>query len=162
MSPALRLRIAVYRVGIPVYKALLRVWRPRKLGVRVLLAAADGRIALVRHRYKGDWHLPGGGVHRREGCTAAAHRELREETGLTGVTLEGPLGVYHTTSQGFDDNVVVFRASISAALPLVAEDAAEIDRAGWFAPDALPPKTSGGTRRRIAEWRGQAAIDGRW
>lgn len=162
MNAALRLKIAAYRVGIPVYKSLLRVWRPRVLGVRVLVTAPDGRVALVRHRYKGDWHLPGGGVHRREGYTAAAHRELREETGLTGVVLQGPLGVYHTTKQGFDDNVVVFRATATSAPPLAAEDAAEIDRADWFAPDALPPRTSGGTRRRIAEWRGLAEVDGRW
>lgn len=162
MSPALRLRIAVYRVGIPIYKALRRILRPRVLGVRVLVEAPDGRIALVRHRYTGDWHLPGGGVHRREGYTAAALRELREETGLVEVSLGEPLGVYLALNQGFDDNVVVFRAASGSATPLESEDLAEIDRADWFAPDALPPKTSGGTKRRVAEWRGERVVDGRW
>lgn len=162
MSPALRLRVAAYRVGIPVYKRLMKVWRPRKLGVRVVVAAPDCRIALVRHRYAGDWHLPGGGVNRREGYAAAALRELREETGLAEVTLGDPLGAYLHLSEGVDDNVVVFRATAPAALPLVAEDAAEIDCADWFAPNALPPKTSGGTRRRVAEWLGQAEVNGTW
>lgn len=162
MNPALRLRIAVYRVGIPVYKALRRIWRPRTLGVRVLVTAPDRRIALVRHRYKGKWHLPGGGVHRREGYPAAALRELREETGLVDVTLGEPLGAYLALAEGIDDNVVVFRATVAAATPLESEDPAEIDRADWFAPDALPPGTSGGTKRRIAEWRGERVVDGRW
>lgn len=162
MTPAQRLRARFYRVAIPAYKAWVRLARPRTLGARMIVVAPDGRIALVRHRFDGKWHLPGGALNRREGFHAAALRELREETGLTAVTVERTLGAYLSLSEGKDDNIVLYVARSASTPALAAEDPAEIDQAGWFAPDALPPKATKGTRRRIAEWRGEADHAGIW
>jgi 8-oxo-dGTP diphosphatase len=51
-----------------------------------VLAFRDGRVALVRERYKDweneQWSLPSGAVEPGESPAEAAVRELREETGL--------------------------------------------------------------------------------
>jgi 8-oxo-dGTP pyrophosphatase MutT (NUDIX family) len=58
----------------------------------VLVRDDQGRILVVRTTYLGPgWMLPGGRVERSETPHAAAVRETREETGLSGELL-GPLG----------------------------------------------------------------------
>lgn len=42
----------------------------------------NGEVLLVRRSARGDWVLPGGRPHLREGALACARREVREETGL--------------------------------------------------------------------------------
>lgn len=137
--------------------ALLR-WRTR--GVKVMAFDPDDRLLLVRHRYgRTDlWMLPGGGIDRGETPAAAAMRELAEETGcvLAGI---GPMGRYEARAEGRRDTVFLFRGTTSDR-PVA--DAVELAEARFFALDALPAGVSPATARRIAEYRGAAAPDGRW
>jgi ADP-ribose pyrophosphatase YjhB (NUDIX family) len=141
-----------------------RLWwwvrRPRTLGVRGLVVDAQGRIALVRHTYRPDWYLPGGGVKRGESVERALLRELREEAGLVDAVIDGMLGVYHSQAEYKDDHVVVLTGRASG--PVVAADSFEIEAAGWFAPDALPPDLSPATARRIDEYRQKRQGFGSW
>ncbi|MFI5254247.1 MAG: NUDIX hydrolase [Candidatus Limnocylindrales bacterium] len=65
--------------------------RPLRQAVRVLLVDDSERVLLMRvHDGEAScWWTPGGGVEPGETDDEAARREIREETGLTGITL-GP------------------------------------------------------------------------
>lgn len=129
-----------------------RLFGPRTIGVRTIVRDDEGRVLLVRHTYgSADWHLPGGGVRRRETVAAAARRETLEETGIA-VADDGALrlhGVFSNLREGKSDHVVVFEVrrwerDHAPADPEIAETA-------WFAVDGLPERTSPGTRRRVGE-----------
>jgi ADP-ribose pyrophosphatase YjhB (NUDIX family) len=140
-----------------------RITRPRTIGVRAILLDRDGRIALVRHTYMDQWYLPGGGVKKGESIDAALFRELAEEVGVTGARIERVLGVYHSRREGKDDHIVIFVVPVGQeASELRRADLAEIEEAGWFAPDALPAPLSPATARRITEYRQGLTGHGAW
>lgn len=139
-----------------------RITRPRTIGVRAILLDRDGRIALVRHTYMDQWYLPGGGVKKGESIDAALFRELAEEVGVTDARIDRVLGVYHSRREGKDDHIVIFVAQAATSAELRRADLAEIEEAGWFAPDALPAPLSPATARRIAEYRQGVTGRGAW
>lgn len=132
----------------------------RTSGVKVIALDPGGDVLLVRHRYgRSDlWMLPGGGIARGELPTAAAARELREETGcrLSDVVA---LGVFEARTEGRRDTVHLFSGRTSDR-PQV--DGVELAEARFFPPADLPDAASPATRRRIAEWRGLRQPDGHW
>ena len=136
--------------------------RPRTLGVRVLVRDEAARIALVRHTYADHWYLPGGGVRKGESFAAAALREVEEEVGLTGCTVERILGVYHSRREYKDDHIVLFVARAPDGASVHVHDRQEIAETGWFALDALPADLSAATARRIAEYRAGTIGAGLW
>jgi ADP-ribose pyrophosphatase YjhB (NUDIX family) len=153
-----------HRLAGKAARLVWRVTRPRTIGVRALLLDDADRVLLVRHTYLPHWYLPGGGVKKGESIEAALHRELAEEVGIADVQVERVLGVYHSRREGKDDHIVIFvaRTASAAGDRLVPADALEIEQAGWFALDALPPATSPATCRRIAEYRSGATGLGAW
>jgi len=141
-----------------------RITRPRTIGVRAILLDRDGRIALVRHTYTDQWYLPGGGVKKGESIDAALFRELAEEVGIADPRIERVLGVYHSRREGKDDHIVIFvaHAAPDTSSTLRRTDLAEIEEAGWFAPDGLPASLSPATARRIAEYQQGVTGFGAW
>jgi len=152
--------IILLRLADRVRRIVWRIFGPRTIGVRGLVVDGDGRVLLVRHSYgPPEWHLPGGGVKRRESLVAALGRELGQECG---VTITGPvrlLGTYSNLRDGKSDHISVF---VVEHWSQQAADDAEIAGAGFFAPDALPDGASAGTRRRLADRAAGDVSDFSW
>lgn len=134
------------------------VWRlagPRTVGVRGVVVDGAGRVLLVRHTYGPErWHLPGGGVKRRESLVDGLQRELREEVGVILEASPSLLGTYSSLTEGKSDHITVFVVEHWHRDPA---DSPEIDAQQFFSADALPSRTSPGSRRRIEEWSSGAA-----
>ncbi len=107
-----------------------------------------GRVLLLRHvlRAGSGWGVPGGFLKAAEQPEEAVRRELREETGLEPDSVElafvRALGHVHQVE-------IIFRCRMRAAALEGLEKGFEIDRAEWFARDALPRGLSADQRRLI-------------
>ena len=133
----------------PLLHAYARTRRGLTLGVRGLVTNPAGEVLLVQHTYLHGWYMPGGGVERGETAEQALARELVEEAGVR-LTSRPMLASMHANHASFPgDHVLFYRAGAWEAC--VATSRGEIAALDWFAPDALPPDTTPGTRRRIAE-----------
>ena len=152
--------ILLLRLADRARRIVWRIFGPRTIGVRGLVVDPEGKVLLVRHSYGPPaWHLPGGGVKRREGLVPALHRELAQECGIT---ITGPvrlLGTYSNLRDGKSDHISVF---IVDSWRQKGVDDAEIAGMAFFAPDALPAAASPGTRRRLAELAGDRVSDFSW
>jgi len=136
-----------------VKKILQRYWRLTRgltLGAQGVIVGPEGRILLVRHTYQPGWRFPGGGVEKGETAATALARELEEEVGIA--VAQEPLlfGIYSNAAVFPNDHVVLFivRAWHQERVPAPNYEIAE---QRFFAPDNVPPGTSPGTARRLAE-----------
>jgi ADP-ribose pyrophosphatase YjhB (NUDIX family) len=67
---------------------------PPRIRVGALLRHGDAVLLLRQEKLgRSYWLLPGGGVEEGESLHVALARELSEECGLEGVTLEGPIAI---------------------------------------------------------------------
>ena len=99
------------------------------------------KILLIRRGakpYKGRWALPGGFLHENEDIDDCARRELREETGVSGVYLEQLYTFGHPKRdpRGRVVTIAYFALIPSDKIQLhAATDAAAV---AWFSMDDLP------------------------
>ena len=120
------------------------------LGVRGVVLDDEKRVFLVKHSYVSGWHLPGGGVEVGETFCGALKRELMEEGRIELAGEPALHGVFFNSYASRRDHVAVYvvRQFRQDRLP---EPNREIIDCGFFAADALPQDTTGGTRLRIVE-----------
>lgn len=129
------------------HRIYLFLFRPVIYGVRVLLVK-EGRVLLIRHTYRSGWHLPGGGIQRRETVETAARREVREETGaeMGQVKL---MGIFANFEEGFSGHNILFASEV---FEIVGKPDHEIAEARFFSSNELPADVFPGHRRRIEEY----------
>lgn len=117
--------------------------RPAVTADIVILKPVNNRqfILLVERKFppfEGMWALPGGFLNMDETLEVAALRELEEETGITGVTLEQ----FHTFSKVNRDprhrtiTTVFIGNADESNVPTAGDDAAKVK---WFSLQELPP-----------------------
>lgn len=135
------------------------IFRPFSLGVNIMFVR-DRQILLVKHTYRGGWHLPGGGVHRGEGLDVAAHREADEELGATIHDMR-LFGTY-THRVDYKNGYIVTMLSEDFAIGQPKDG--EIAEFGFFPFDELPPDTTEGVYNRIVEYEGgeKRPFVGKW
>ncbi len=120
------------------------------LGVRLLVEDEAEKVLLVRHTYVGGWYFPGGGVEKGESQQQAAHKELREETGIVCIGDPELFGVYWNRNASRRDHVSLFRCREWREERAFTPNR-EIAEIGFFALDALPDDITPGTMRRLEE-----------
>jgi 8-oxo-dGTP pyrophosphatase MutT (NUDIX family) len=156
-----RLRRALEPVIRPMIHFYWRFARGATLGARGMVIDGSGRVFLVKHSYVEGWHLPGGGVEIGETMLTALARELVEEGNIE-LTRQPVLhGIFFNKRVSRRDHVALYivREFRQDAAPRPNR---EIIAHGFFAPDALPHDVTRGTRARIAEVFGGAAISELW
>ena len=138
-----------------------RFSRPATLGTRAIVVDGPGRIFLVKHSYVEGWHLPGGGVETGETLLEALARELAEEGNIRLGAAPQLFGIYFNKRISRRDHVALFivRDFRQDGNPRPNH---EIVEHGFFSLDALPQDTSRGTRARVAEVFGGAAVRELW
>lgn len=102
------------------------------------VAVRDGRLLVVRRAHPpaaGRWSLPGGRVAAGETLEQAVHRELAEETGLTG-RVEGLCGVAQRIAEGRHFVILDYWVRLDDPAPCPGSDATDVawvDRPGLAA-----------------------------
>ena len=147
--------------GSPRFVKRAGVWltQPRfAVTAGAVVSDERGRVLLLRHvlRRGSGWGVPGGFLKSSEQPEEAVRRELREETGLE---LDGVELAFVRSLKGVRQVEVIFRGRMSAAALGGLEKSFEIDRAEWFARDALPPGLSADQRRLIERVLGDGAVN---
>ncbi|WP_326522580.1 NUDIX domain-containing protein [Deinococcus rhizophilus] len=137
----------------------------------VLIQDEAGRVLLQHRGDDGLWGTPGGGLDPGEGFLEAAHRELREETGLECPNLalmgldEGLVGgpeFYHRYPGG--DEVYMVGMRTHGTLPAAALTGARPDDSGetlalaWFGLDDLPPLSANANVASMNVLRARAGL----
>lgn len=149
--------------GSPRFVKRAGVWltQPRfAVTAGAVVSDERGRVLLLRHvlRRGSGWGVPGGFLIAGEQPEEAVRRELREETGLELDAVE----LAFVRSLGHVRQVeIIFRCTMSAAALGGLEKGFEIDRAEWFARDALPEGLSADQRRLIERVLGDGAVNAR-
>lgn len=104
------------------------------IGVSGVITDAQGRVLLLRHRYRKQdaWGLPSGYANGGERLEEALAREVREETGYL-VEVGSPLKIV----SGYKLRIEVsYQGQVVGGKLLL--DRSEVVEARFFAPDALP------------------------
>ena len=120
---------AAYRMAFPLAR---RWWRLRGHGGTAIIVWLDNRVLTVLHSYKPGLRLPGGSVKTGEDHSAAAARELREETGVVIPQAHLRLLLAYRGRYGMRS---IFEARLDHE-PTLRVDQREIVYAGFNAPEA--------------------------
>jgi 8-oxo-dGTP diphosphatase len=145
-------RLLIYDASLMLRNLLAKLWRGaparlRRAGVwlaepRFTVTAgavvldARGRVLLLKHVFRkgSGWGIPGGFVERGEQPEAAIRRELREEAGVE--LAEARLVAARTLPDAQLVELLYYARAADGTEARAAS--AEISRAEWFEPEALP------------------------
>jgi len=105
------------------------------------ICAEQLQVLLIRRAnppFQGCWSLPGGFVEIDEDLETAALRELREETGVSGIYLEQLYTFGKPDRDPRERIITVAYYALAPADRLQVQAASDAGAAQWFAVDGLP------------------------
>lgn len=150
------------RIAYKLIKLRNFIFRPKSLGVRVMVFNKLGQVLLVKHSYRPEYFFPGGGVKKGEGLLEASTRELWEETSLQVKKWE-LFGTYRFFGENQDDTVVLMMSRAIVDENDLQIDNEEIIEAGWYDIDNLPIGIQAACVLRLQEYKeGQVPKTGLW
>lgn len=129
------------------------------VGVRAIVINDKNEILLVKHTYKHDWYLPGGGVQQNETANAAIIRELYEETGVRVTHAPILINIYLHQINGVDDYPILY---VVKSFTQEKISSPEIAKCEWFDFKNLPDDTSPATKKKLEEYFLNAPYTGYW
>jgi len=123
----------------PVYKVYCFIFRPKSLGVKVVVEN-NNKLLMVRIGYAHKrFTFPGGGVNKNESFEEAGKRELEEEVGIKTESLT-EMGEY-TSESNYKKNIVkCFYLHTDSSF--VKIDNFEIVEFGWYDYEQFPENLS--------------------
>lgn len=128
-------RLTGYKPVQFVMRIAVRLLIPRRrIGAALILFNQQGEILLLHHVFHGKhpWALPGGWTNRTEMPDQTVIRELKEETNLTATI--GKALLFTPSAPNTSVNIYFYASNPQGDIKL----SYEANKAGWFAPDALP------------------------
>lgn len=112
-------------------------------GIAVAAETEDQRWLLIRRGDTGRWALPGGTLEWGETLSAAAYREVSEETGATLLTPPELCGVYSDPSRDYRFHAVTVLVRAQVSMPSRPPlNSVEIREVKPFAREELPTNLS--------------------
>ncbi|MBC7898885.1 MAG: NUDIX hydrolase [Saprospiraceae bacterium] len=111
----------------------------------VVIVNEKGEVLVLNHalRFNSGWGLPGGFMERGEQPEDGIRREIREETGIELDSLR------LLSVRVIGSHIEMMFAAVSVGEPEVMSR--EILELGWFTPETLPEKMSGGQKGLIGK-----------
>lgn len=114
------------------------IFRHPITGTTIIPILPNGQIVLVRRQDTGQWGLPGGIIDWGEDISTAAHRELKEETGLKLLKIRRLVGVYSAPDR--DPRIhsisILIEADVDGTFNV--QDVLEVTEVKAFSPSDLP------------------------
>jgi 8-oxo-dGTP pyrophosphatase MutT (NUDIX family) len=110
------------------------MWSVYTSGALAVVHRDDGRLLLVKPRYRSGWGFVGGYLKPGEQPADAMRRELAEEVGVRDAEIGAPVGSYVQHRRRHIDHLFVVFLSDAALVPRRIE----LADAQWFAPAELP------------------------
>lgn len=142
LSPSWKRKLARLIAFKPVtilMRVAIFVLIPRhQVGTAIVLLDDQDRVLLLKHVFHpgSPWGIPGGWLNRGENPETAVVREIMEETGLEARVSR----LLHVRQHDFPRHLeIIYQGHVAGGQLKLS---AEIEEAGWFSLDQLPPIAS--------------------
>jgi len=125
-----------------------------KVGVGIIVVR-DGKVLIGKRLAShgaGTWQLPGGHLEFGDTFEETVRRELKEETGLTDVDIQGLVSVYNERDYGKHYVSLGMLALWNSGEPLAAEPEKASDWI-WCDPSELPGEMFESSKKVIENWQ---------